>query len=186
MGYIYNFLACRGSRLPLAKRLFYFSLFTLSFFTSPVLAQDAFYIYRNDGDFDGFFSDEVVRMGYSKIVFNGFEHDHYVVQEVETKDSLYRIPLACIDSIGFVQPAVKFAPHFRNIVKDGLIYHLEFVSIKTGWMYVWNSVPDALVPKVGDVLACLDVDEALNLDLRKNLLLDLRDYDCPRSFGDQC
>lgn len=32
-------------------------------------AQDenaAFYIYRNDGDFDGFFFDEVVRMGYSK------------------------------------------------------------------------------------------------------------------------
>jgi len=183
MGYIYNFLACRGSRLPLAKRLFYFSLFTLSFFTSPVLAQDAFYIYRNDGDFDGFFYDEVVRMGYSKIDFNGFQHDHYVVQEVETKDSLYRIPLACIDSIGFVQPAVKFAPHFRNIVKDGLIYHLENVSIKTGWMFVSNSVPDALVPKVGDVLACLDVDEALNLDLRNSLLRDLRDYDFPRSFA---
>ena len=32
-------------------------------------AQDenaAFYIYQNDGDFDGFFFDEVVRMGYSK------------------------------------------------------------------------------------------------------------------------
>ena len=38
-------------------------------------AQDAFYIYRNDGDFDGFFYDEVVRMGYSKTDLEGEEHD---------------------------------------------------------------------------------------------------------------
>ena len=30
-------------------------------------AQEAFYIYRNDGDFNGFFYDEVVEMRQSKI-----------------------------------------------------------------------------------------------------------------------
>ena len=113
MGYIYNFLACRGSRLPLAKRLFYFSLFTLSLFTTPALAQviedgQAFYVYRNDGDFNGFFYDEVIRMGYSKIDFNGFQHDHYVVQEIVTADSIYRIPISAIDSIGFVTPETVY------------------------------------------------------------------------------
>jgi hypothetical protein len=83
------------------KSVFYFSLFTLSFFTSSAQAQDAFYIYRNDGDFNGFFFDQVKRMGYSKVDFEGVEHDVYVVQEIETEDTLYRIPLAAIDSIGF-------------------------------------------------------------------------------------
>ena len=69
-------------------------------------AQDAFYIYRNDGDFDGFFYDQVKRIGYSKTDLEGNEHDVFVVQEVETLDSLYRIPLAAIDSVGFVQPEI--------------------------------------------------------------------------------
>ena len=34
-------------------------------------AQDAFYIYRNDGNFDGFFYDQVKRMGVSKIDLEG-------------------------------------------------------------------------------------------------------------------
>ena len=155
MGYIYNFLACRGSRLPLAKRLFYFSLFTLSFFTSPVLAQDAFYIYRNDGDFDGFFYDEVIRMGYSKIDFNGFEHDQYVVQEVETKDSLYRIPLAVIDSIGFQQPEIIFNERVRNMDQLGITPYVK--SWTNGWgarLEISKTIPANLLPQAGDILIC--------------------------------
>ena len=47
-----------------------------------LLAQEAFYVYRNDGDFNGFFFDEIVRMGYSKTDLEGEEHDVYVVQEI--------------------------------------------------------------------------------------------------------
>ena len=36
-------------------------------------SQEAFYIYRNDGDFNGFFYDEVVEMRYSKIGFDSIE-----------------------------------------------------------------------------------------------------------------
>lgn len=67
--------------------------FQFSAFNS-LFAQDAFYIYRNDGDFEGFFYDQVQRIGYSKIDLEGMEHDEYVIQEVETVDSLYRIPSA--------------------------------------------------------------------------------------------
>ena len=62
------------------KGVICFSLFTLSLFTTPAVAQDAFYIYRNDGDFDGFFYDNVIRMGYSKIDPQGVEHEEYVIQ----------------------------------------------------------------------------------------------------------
>ena len=77
MGYIYNFLACRGSRLPLAKRLFYFSLFTLSFFTSPALAQiedgKAFYaptypvrVVDTTGAGDSFFAGVAIGLTYGR------------------------------------------------------------------------------------------------------------------------
>lgn len=62
---------------------------------------EAFYVYRNDGDFNAFFYDQVIRMGYSKFDLDSVEYDVYVVQEIETEDSLYRIPLSAIDSIGF-------------------------------------------------------------------------------------
>ena len=90
------------------KSVIRFSLFTLSLFTTPAMAQDAFYIYRNDGEFDGFFFDDVIRMGYSKIDPQGVEHEEYVIQEIETADSLFRIPLCAIDSIGFQQPEIIF------------------------------------------------------------------------------
>ena len=35
---------------------------------SELWAQEAFYIYRNDGEFNGFFYDDVLRMGYSKVL----------------------------------------------------------------------------------------------------------------------
>lgn len=44
-------------------------LFTVlcSLFTNGAWAQDAFYIYQNDGHFDGFFYDQVESINYSKI-----------------------------------------------------------------------------------------------------------------------
>ena len=121
-----------------------------------VRAQDAFYIYRNDGDFNGFFFDEVVRMGYSKIGVDSVEYDTYVVQEVETADSLYRIPLAAIDSIGFQQPEIKLNPKVKFIEKCGLLPYLQ--GGRNGSV-VFYDVPDDLRPQIGDVLIGLPTDK---------------------------
>lgn len=118
-----------------------------------IQAQDAFYIYRNDGDFNGFFFDEIVRMGYSKFDLDSVEHDVFVVQEVETTDSLYRIPLAAIDSIGFQQPEILFNERVRNMDELGITPYIK--SWTNGWatrLQVSKTLPAALVPKVGDVL----------------------------------
>lgn len=127
-----------------------------------MLAQDAFYIYRNDGDFDGFFYDQVKRIGYSKTDLEGNEHDVFVVQEVETLDSLYRIPLAAIDSVGFVQPEIIFNPRLRNMADvkaDGkrmsdYVKKVEANSSVTNLhtLYFDENMPEGLVPKEGDVL----------------------------------
>ena len=125
-------------------------------------AQDAFYIYRNDGNFDGFFYDEIVRMNYSKIDLEGEEHDVYVIQEIETNDSLYRIPLAAIDSIGFQQPEIRMNPRFKNMDDLGIT---PYITQTSGWssarLGLSKSIPAHLLPEIGDVMATWDpsIDE---------------------------
>ena len=93
-------------------------------------AQEAFYIYRNDGDFNGFFYDEVVEMRYSKIGVDSVENDMFVTYEVELADTMYRIPLAAIDSIGFQQPEIKFNPRVKFIGKCGSHLRQPFSSVR--------------------------------------------------------
>ncbi len=78
-------------------------------------SQEAFYIYRNDGDFNGFFYDEVVEMRYSKLALDSVEYEQYVTYEVELADTVYRIPLTAIDSIGFQQPEIIINPDVRHM-----------------------------------------------------------------------
>lgn len=123
-------------------------------------AQDAFYIYRNDGDFNGFFFDEIVRMSYSKTDLEGEEHNEYVVQEIETKDSLYRIPLAAIDSIGFQQPEIKINPRVRIIERCELKQYLEYEDYGDAGVHLYfNNLPENLTPKVGDILISVPPSE---------------------------
>lgn len=89
----------------------------------PIQAQtetSAFYIYQNDGHFDGFFYDEVEKIRYSVLDTLGIEHDEVVSQEIVTADSTYRIMLSAIDSVGFVQPEIKYNPKLhQNLWKSG-------------------------------------------------------------------
>ena len=121
---------------------------------TTLMAQDAFYIYRNDGDFNGFFFDEVISMSYSKIDPQGVEHEEYVIQEIETADSIYRIPLCAIDSIGFQQPEIKINPRVRIIEQCGLTPYMSGVSVDDeqglAGFYLHNPPAD-LEPKVGDI-----------------------------------
>jgi hypothetical protein len=155
------------------KRIYFcLALFVVQFAVfSELYAQEAFYIYRNDGGVNGFFYDEVVRMGYSKVDLDNIEYDTYVVQEVETKDSLYRIPLCVIDSVGFQQPEIIFNENFYDITAEDCpykgytgtdtFYSLEVDSM--GFMLYWEPCEfnqetrewichEELLPKVGDVL----------------------------------
>ena len=136
-----------------------------------LMAQEAFYIYRNDGDFNGFFYDQVIRMNMSKVDFDGVEHEDYVIQEVLTEDSLYRIPLVAIDSISFIQPEIIFNPRLKNLAGN-VNDHFSVNSrarggsgeCMTDWvrmvengyfnafLYFDMDTPKELLPEVGDVL----------------------------------
>lgn len=136
---------------------------TLSFWLlalSFVNAQEAFYIYRNDGNFNGFFYDEVVEMRQSKISVDSIEYDHWVTQEVVLADTIYRIPLSAIDSIGFQQPEIKLNPRIRWVEQDGYSPYLTSVlglstdSPRCGFV----NLPTNMIPKVGDVFIGLPTD----------------------------
>jgi hypothetical protein len=129
--------------------------------TANVQAQEitdgeAFYIYRNDGDFNGFFFDEVEEMRYSKLDLDSLLHDEYVVQEVVTADSIYRIPLAAIDSVGFVQPEIILNPRLKNLDELGITSYVSMYDARYGTIWLYNSIPEDLLPVVGDVLVSFD------------------------------
>ncbi|MBO7068008.1 MAG: hypothetical protein J6W52_04955 [Bacteroidaceae bacterium] len=135
------------------KTKFLFLLFIFNVLCSifnELRAQDAFYIYRNDGQFDGFFYDEVVRMGYSKLGLDSIEYDAYVVQEIETEDSLYRIPLAAIDSVGFQQPEIRLNPKFRNLDEMKLTQFVTRTYSDPNRSYIELYIPDLSELRPGD------------------------------------
>lgn len=133
-----------------------FGLLALGF----VNAQEAFYIYRNDGDFNGFFYNEVIEMRQSKIGVDSVEYDKWVTQEVVLADTIYRIPLAAIDSIGFQQPEIKLNPRVKFIEQEGMSPYLRDVS---GICMAFENLPTNMVPQVGDVWIGLKSDACAEL-----------------------
>lgn len=120
---------------------------------TPATAQDnrqyAIYNYRNDGHFNGWLNSDVDSITYSCIDTLGIEHDEVVVQEVWTPDSLYRIPLETIDSLGFRAPT----PEFREgifYLRDYHATHTENVDDLT--LYFDTSINRHSLPAIGQVV----------------------------------
>ncbi len=130
--------------------------FVLGTLCLGAFSQEAFYIYRNDGDFNGFFYDEVVEMRQSKIGVDSVEYDRWVTQEVVLADTIYRIPLAAIDSIGFQQPEIKLNPKVKFMERDGLSPY--FVGMDFQELLFRSDMPVDLIPQVGDVIVGLKSD----------------------------
>lgn len=115
---------------------------------------EAFYIYRNDGQFNAFFRDEVISIEYSYEDAEGNHYDEIVSQIINTTDSAYIIPLAVIDSISFIKPQTKY--------KDDVVQMkslLPYVESADGLILKLSStIPSYLIPKVGDVLLYEEFD----------------------------
>ncbi len=85
-------------RSRLAVRYFLLMIFVAMAQTLP--AWNYITVYRNDGREPlMLFSDDVDSLVYSKISTDSILYEDWQVQEIWTPDTIYRIPLACIDSI---------------------------------------------------------------------------------------
>jgi len=81
------------------------TVFTLLIFmvcTIQALAYEYFTIYFSDGTkSEAFYATDVDSICYSKLSLDGIAFDEWQVQEIYTVDSVYRYPLAQIDSLSF-------------------------------------------------------------------------------------
>ena len=117
---------------------------------------EAFYIYRNDGQFNAFFRDEVDSIAYSHYDLDSLYYDENVTQLVYTPDSLYRIPLAAIDSVGFVQPETVAKKGVISLTGNILDY---LVKVDGVYLYFLPTMPSNLKPGVGDKLVTIEMTE---------------------------
>ena len=128
------------------------ALMLVSGLNARAQAPDAFYVYKNDGSVMPFFNDLVDSVKWSHYDLNGVEHKAYVVQEVYTADSLYRIPVELIDSIGFHKPENKYtADAVRMEQQPWWEYVTEYIDT-LNVILLRQDIPEAMMPKVGDKL----------------------------------
>lgn len=114
------------------------------------------YIYRNDGKFNAFLSHEVDSLVYSNRDLKGNEYPEAVVQEVWTADSVYRIPLAVIDSISVTAPVTEYSPKVKKLDSG----YLPYVKAVYGMAIRFsNDLPHSLRINKGDILLYEGFDE---------------------------
>ena len=131
------------------KRLIASILLFAGFLCGAKAQNDAMFVYRNDGAINAFLKSDVDSMVCSQIDLDSLMHSDYVVQEIWTTDSIYRIPLAVIDSIGFVTPAPAYHEGVEQIGADLYGYVISY----TDSTITFNpNIPTYLLPAEGQVV----------------------------------
>lgn len=133
-------------------------LVAISFSSMAQTIGDAFYIYRNDGEFNAFFRDEVDSIVYSNYDVDSIYYDEIITQLAYTADSIYRIPLAAIDSVGFVQPETIYREDTNPLVGVLLDYLIKADSMLLTFS---SSMPVDLVPNIGDKIVTTELTDKL-------------------------
>ena len=117
----------------------------------------AFYVYRNDGQFNAFFYSEIDSIVCSPIGLDSMRYAYDVVQEFWTEDSVYRIPIASIDSVSFVTPEVILSDRVVRM-EDGI---LDYLLRAEGMdLFFSGDLPLTKRPNVGDILVCTDFENS--------------------------
>lgn len=136
-------------------------IFTLLMVLSAVAGMsqtigEAFYVYRNDGMINTFFRSEIDSIAYSYYDADSLLYEEIVSQVIYTPDSIYQIPLAVIDSVGFVTPETKYQPNAIRLEGEIRDYILGSDSLI---VYFRSDTPNNILPKIGDKLVTTEMSE---------------------------
>ena len=117
--------------------------------TVQAWGQEVFYVYRTDGSVQVFELAEVDSMFCSRTDLSGREQASYVTQEIWTSDSVYRIPMAEVDSVVFDVNRLQVSGDYKAL--DGYTYHIDAADTGSGQFTVAFSgeVPEF---QAGDVV----------------------------------
>ncbi len=132
------------------KRLMLILLAVTTLLSSTLYAENAIYIYRNDGHFNAFLDSRVDSITYSTTDTSGVVHNSVVTQLIYTTDSIYRIPLSSIDSIAFTERPV---PEIKSDVYFLTSMHLPYINrVEYNYLVFDSSMPNDLLPLQGSVI----------------------------------
>lgn len=115
-------------------------------------AQKPVYIYRNEGFIQTFITEEIDSITYSRIDADSMLRSDYCMTEIHACDTVFRIPLASIDSISFVTPTTILKPEAFNIDEKLLPWVTGREKLT---FYLTPSTPGDLLPEKGKVVVSL-------------------------------
>lgn len=113
-------------------------------------------VYRNDGDFNAFFVDEIDSITYSTFGYNGVRYNDPEVEVIWTADSVYRIPVEVIDSISFTRPETKLN---SDVVMIDATWFEHIVNVNDLTITFRMSITNIWNPENGVILAYLLSDQ---------------------------
>jgi hypothetical protein len=95
---------------------------------------------------------------FSEIDLDSIVHEEFVVQEFHTPDSIYRIPIASIDSVGFQKPGTIYE---KDVIQlNGNLF--DYLISEDSMSLTFDAaIPSTLLPKVGDKLATVELSDKL-------------------------
>lgn len=125
-------------------------LMLLTFIGCGAMAQnDAMYIYRNDGEFNAFLKADIDSIAHSCYDADSILHVDKQMHVIYTPDSIYRIPLAVIDSISFVTPE----PVLNDRVFELTAAHDAYLSDCDTIRFTLSlDTPSEMCPSKGDIV----------------------------------
>lgn len=112
-------------------------------------AQDKVYVYGKDGNIESFFLEKIDSITYSRIDTAGILHEDFVTQLIHQTDTVYKVPIASIDSVSFIDPPVEYNENVVQLTDDFWSYVKE---IKEKTIYASADLPTRYVPQKGQVL----------------------------------
>lgn len=141
-----------------------------------ILAQEAVYIYRNDGDFSAFLTEDIDSILFITVPVDSMGNLEYplypdttahyarkaiapraseaAVQAVYTHDGrVHYIPMNAVDSIGFTQPPVIFAGNVKVMDKNMWKYITKVDGMN---LHFLPSLSKDMVPQQNEILLCTD------------------------------
>lgn len=123
-----------------------------------VSADNSFFVYKTDGSIESIFYSTLEKISFSNRDNNNVYYDYPVVQEFHTTDSIYRIPLAEVDSVSFQKPSNIFKSDVQ-VIEDQLRSYIVRADSLT--LILRPNTPSTLVPTKGELIVTMDCDKVL-------------------------
>ena len=144
------------------KRIYGILLLALMLICNSAMGQQAFYFYLNSKKINAFFTSEVDSIVLSMRGIDGLQYEEYCVQEIWTKDSVFRVPLAEIDSLGIDCPVVATEAteiESSSAILEGLIVADTSYVYKYQIGFIYNDKAGEIAYGIGKYTPAIVLDD---------------------------